>query len=145
MKGKFKILVFIIEFKFKILSTRDEEEFNAVVNNNNSESKFKTRQLQQTVLLKYKLHEEEINTNLREKRLAFQKSVKLCKEKQEELLRRQQEVLNLKVWILKNKQKLQIFFVVDRMNIELNNLKNLLMKKRIKEKELYKNIKQNWN
>ena len=56
-------------------------------------SKYKARQLQQTVLLKYKLYEEEINDSLREKRLAFQKSVRQCKEKQEELIRKQQEVL----------------------------------------------------
>ena len=38
------------------------------------------------------MHEEEVNNNLREKRIAFQKDVKECKIKQEDLIKKQQEV-----------------------------------------------------
>ena len=71
---------------------RDEEKVIENINDKDLGSKFKPRQLQQTVLLKYKLHEEEVNNNLREKRFSFQKNVKECKQKQEDLIRKQQEV-----------------------------------------------------
>lgn len=54
--------------------------------------KYKAKQLQQTVLLKYRIYEEEINKNLKDKRVGFQHRMNFCKMRQEELIRKQQEV-----------------------------------------------------
>lgn len=49
--------------------------------------------MQQTVLLKYKILEDEHSRNLNDQRKLFQARMKACREKQEELLKKQKEVL----------------------------------------------------
>ena len=79
-----------------MLSNRDEEDLESITTQNSAyKDTVKSRQLQQTVLLKYKTYEQDINKNLADKRRKFQKRMKECKEKQEHLIKKQHEVLKL--------------------------------------------------
>jgi hypothetical protein len=74
------------------LYRRDGEDSDRIPRTDSGKEMVKTRQCQQTVLLKYQMNEVEVNKTLTATRKAFQKRMTVCKDRQDELIKKLREV-----------------------------------------------------